>query len=149
MNSKSVMKNITGMIILNITILIAVLTIHELGHVVGGKIIGCNNAKAIIFDSEKEGPYTELLCEKTENQNIAYLSSLMFTGLFGLSFLAFDNKTQRSMIFVALGFGLLLAGLDIVVITGFEIMKYLFIVSGFAIILFGEVLLGISYANQN
>lgn len=149
MNGKSLMKNITGMIILNITILIAVLTIHELGHVIGGRIIGCNDAKAVIFDSEKEGPYTEMACEKTEKQNIAYLSSLVFTGLFGLSFLAFDSKTQRSMIFVALGFGILLAGLDIVVITQLEIMQYIFVMLGFVLMVFGEILLGISYANYN
>jgi len=136
------------MIIFNITIIVAVISIHELGHVLGGKLIGCNEAKVVIFDSSQEGPYTEMVCSNTNNQNIAYLSSLATTTLFGLFFLTFEEKSQKNMFFIILGLGILLAGLDIVAVSGLEIMKYVFIFFGFGIVLFGEILVGLAYANH-
>lgn len=148
MNKKSIVKDITNMIILNIIVLITVLALHEFGHALGGKLIGCDEIKAVIFDS-RNGAYTELNCKQNEEkQNIAYLSSLIFTGLFGLSFLTFDKKTQKSMIFVALGFGILLAGIDIVVVTGLEFMKQLFVLFGLTIMILGEILVGLFYASE-
>ncbi|MFH8092886.1 MAG: M50 family metallopeptidase [Candidatus Aenigmatarchaeota archaeon] len=144
---KSITRSIWSMIIINITILIATVSIHELGHAFVGKLIGCVNAKAVIYDSSSSNPYTELLCDK--NISTTYLAGLIFTTLFGLSFMFFDKNSQKALTLIIIGFGILLAALDMVEITGINLMKYVFIFFGLLSLVIGQVIYGILTLKEN
>jgi hypothetical protein len=133
-------KRIWSMIIINLAILISTLTIHELGHALTGKLLGCVTARAVIFDSNSPNPYTELVCQKEEKTT--YLAGLALTTLFGLSFLAFEDK-QRPLSLVIIGFGIFLAALDVVEFTRLNFMQYLFMLSGLVSLIIGQILYGI------
>ncbi|MEM5801033.1 MAG: hypothetical protein QW350_03915 [Candidatus Aenigmatarchaeota archaeon] len=139
---KSIVRNIWSMIIMNIVILVATLTLHELGHALAGKALGCVTAKAIIYDSQTTNPYTELVCNRSD-QKATYVSGLILTTFFGISFLAFENKSQKTLSLVIIGFGIFLSALDIVEITGLSIMQYIFISLGLLSLVIGQILYGI------
>ncbi|MEM5777407.1 MAG: hypothetical protein QXJ06_03080 [Candidatus Aenigmatarchaeota archaeon] len=138
---KSLVRNIWSMIIMNVVILISTLTIHELGHALTGKILGCVSAKAIIYDSQAINPYTELVCLQTQ-QKATYFAGLILTTVFGLSFLILE-KPYKAFSIVIIGFGIFLAALDIVEITGINIMQYIFIFFGMSGLIIGQILYGI------
>ncbi|MEM5777329.1 MAG: hypothetical protein QXJ06_02670 [Candidatus Aenigmatarchaeota archaeon] len=140
--SKSIFRSIWSMIIMNILILIATLTIHELGHALTGKILGCVTARAIIYDSENMNPYTELICLQTQ-QKVAYSAGLILTTIFGLSFLTIE-KPYKMFSIIIIGFGVFLAALDIVEITRLNVMQYIFILLGLSSLIIGQILYGIS-----
>jgi len=144
---KSIAKSISSMIIMNIAILIATLTIHELGHALAGKFLGCANAKAVIYDSQSSNPYTELVCQE-KNQKAAYISGLMLTTLFGMSFLLFERKNEKIFSLIITSFGFFLAALDIVEVTGMSIMQYIFIFIGLSGLVIGQFLYGIFNAKD-
>jgi len=129
------------MIIINIAILISTLTIHELGHALAGKMLGCASAKAIIFDSNSLNPYTELNCQKEEKTT--YAAGLLLTSIFGFSFLASETKSQKTLSLVIIGFGIFLASLDVVELTSLNFMQYIFMFSGLAVLISGQILYGI------
>jgi hypothetical protein len=133
-------KKIWSMIIINIAILITTLTIHELGHALAGKVLGCASAKAVIFDSNSPNPYTELSCQRDDKT--AYAAGLVLTTIFGLSFIAFD-KPQKTLSLVIIGFGIFLASLDIVELTGLSITQYIFMLLGLTSLIIGQILYGI------
>ncbi len=144
---KSIAKSIWSMIIINIVILISTLSLHELGHALSGKILGCASAKAVIFDTNYNNPYTELVCQDSQ-QKTAYAAGFIITTFFGLTFLAFEDKKQRILSLVVIGFGIFLAALDIVEITGVSIMQYIFILFGLISLVIGQILYGIYNAKE-
>ncbi|MCS7135280.1 MAG: hypothetical protein NZ893_02480 [Candidatus Aenigmarchaeota archaeon] len=143
---KSITKNIWSMIVINLAILITTLTLHELGHAITGRLAGCVSAKAIIYDSSSPNPYTELLCEHESKPT--YLAGLVFTTIFGLSFLFFDNKPQKMFSLIVIGFGIFLSALDMVELTQMTAIKYLFIFIGLTSLIIGQVIYGILNAKE-
>jgi len=137
----SPLKRLLQMIIINLTILISTLTIHELGHALAGKLLGCASAKAVIFDSNSPNPYTELSCYREEKTT--YAAGLLLTTIFGLSFLTFETKPQKILSLVIIGFGIFLASLDIVEFTGLNFIQYIFIFFGLLSLITGQILYGI------
>jgi hypothetical protein len=137
---KNSMKKLLSMIILNIAILTTTLTIHEIGHALAGKALGCVSAKAVVFDSTSMNPYTELSCQKEERA--AYAAGLILTTIFGLSFLVFE-KPHKALSLVIIGFGIFLASLDIVELTGLSFTQHIFIFWGLASLIIGQILYGI------
>ena len=145
MKNRPIFNSIITMIILNLIVFLSTITLHELGHVIAGKFMKCDGVKAVIFDSKEQTPYTELECYNVESHEFAYLSGLMLTTLFSFSFLFFTEKSQRNMFWVVLGLGIFFASLDIVTITGVEIMRYLCMAISLVFLVIGEVLTGISF----
>ena len=142
----SAVRAITNMTLFNIGIFLSLLTLHEVGHVFIGMLIGCQSGKAIVFDTTQPGPYAELLCPNIINYNLAYLGSLIFTIIFGSIFLFLKRSPERNLFYVVVGFSILFSSLDIVYFTGILIMQYVFMGLGLIFITFGEFLTGLSYS---
>jgi len=142
----STIRAITNMTLLNIGIFLSLLTLHELGHVFIGMLIGCQSGKAIVFDTSQPGPYAELLCQNVINYNLAYLGSLILTMVFGSIFLLLKRSPERNLFYVVVGFSILFSSLDVVYLTGILMMQYLFMFLGLTFITFGEFLTGLSYS---
>jgi hypothetical protein len=110
--------------------------------------MGCQSGKAIIFDTSQQGPYTELICSNGMNHNLAYFGSFILTIIFGSIFLFLKGTPQRNLFFVVIGFSILYGSLDIVAITGIQMMEYLFIVLGMTFVVIGEILTSLSYTEK-
>jgi|GEM_PF-3533436 len=144
--SKSSVGAITSMFLLNIGIVLSVLSLHEIGHVLLGMYVGCEQGRAIIFDTSQEGPYAELYCSDGVSHNIAYMGSVLITVAFGSIFLFLRKIPQRNLFFVVIGFSILFASLDIAAFTGIEMLQYFSIVLGTMLVIIGEFLTGLAYA---
>ncbi|MBU5690078.1 MAG: hypothetical protein QXM68_03240 [Candidatus Aenigmatarchaeota archaeon] len=138
---KSLFRSISSMILINILIILSTITLHELGHALSGKLLGCAQAKAVIYDTESANPYTELVCyDKVDKM---YLSGLALTTLFGISFLTFDDKPNRYLSIVIIGFGIFLSSLDVFDLTGYNFFKYFFMIFGLISFIIGQILYGL------
>ena len=78
-------RKILGIILLNVIVFFALISIHEIVHVVVGTCLGCNFGKAVLLDAKMAGPYAEMVCSSGTNQLILYASSLFVTACFGLA----------------------------------------------------------------
>ena len=141
-------KKILNIILLNITVFFALISIHEISHVVIGSCLGCEYGKAILFDTKFNGPHTELICTNKINQVFLYLSSLLVTSCFGLMFLSL-NSPGKNMFFVILGLSLIFSSFDISIATAIEPLVYPVIGSGFMLMIIGEYFIASSYIKED
>ena len=139
-------KRIMSVILLNVIVFFALLSIHEIVHVVVGSCLGCDYGKAVIIDANFAGPYAELVCSNT-NQFLLYVSSLLVTGCFGLLFLSFKSP-GKNLFFVILGLSIIFSSVDIGLAT-MESIIYPLIVSGFMLVTLGEYYIASSCINEN
>ena len=137
-------KSALRMILINLTLALALVSIHEMAHVMIGIHLGCKDGKAILFDSQEENPYAELLCLKRINLSLISISSLIAGFCFGLSFLLLGNREQKSFAFIIFGFSIIFSSLDITSITS-QILFYPLLISGLGITTLGEILLANCY----
>jgi len=142
----SAIRAVANMTLFNIGIILSLLTLHEVGHVFIGMLIGCQSGKAIVFDTSQPGPYAELLCANVVNYHLAYLGSFIFTIIFGSIFLLLKESPERNLFYVVIGFSILFGSLDIIYFTGIPMMQYVFMGLGIMFITFGEFLTGLSYS---
>lgn len=139
----SIMMNL---VLLNIAIFLSTLSLHEMGHVIVGMYTGCESGKVILYDSSQPGPYAELMCSDGVDERFALAGSFLATALFGSLFLFLRKSPQRNLFFIIIGFGIFFGSLDIVMITGIEMMQYVTIAFGMLLIIIGEFLTGLAYA---
>ena len=144
----SVSHAIASMVLFNIGIILSILTLHEIGHVLLGMYVGCESGRAIVFDTKQEGPYAELMCSDNVDYSIAYTGSLVLTTAFGAVFLFLRKSPQRNLFLVVLGFSILFASLDIAALFGIEIMMHVSIGIGMVLVVIGEFLTGLAYAES-
>lgn len=135
-------KDVLSMIGINLTLILAIISIHEIGHVLFGSFVGCRG-KAVVFEFGKDSPYSELVCPASINYGIAYLGGFLTTIAFSLIYLA--NDSQRHLFFILLGFSLLFSASDFYLISRLELSFYLALFSGFTIVILGEYSLALNY----
>ena len=135
-----------NLVLLNIIIFLSTLSLHEMGHVIVGMYTGCDSGKVILYDTGQPGPYAELMCSREVDERFALAGSISVTTVFGSLFLFLRRSPQRYLFFIIIGFGIFFGALDIVMITGIEMMQYVFIAVGMLLIIIGEFLTGLAYA---
>lgn len=123
------------------------MSIHEIGHASVGVIFGCKYEKAILFDSNFVGPYTELYCSKIDYFFI-FLSSLIITSSFSSMFL-FLNSPTKNLFLISLGLSIIFSSLDVTIATNIQSLFYPIISLGFMITAIGEYFIADSYFKNN
>jgi len=149
--SKVVVKasqTILRVVLINFTILLAVLGVHEIGHVIFGMFMGCTNGKAIIFDTLSDGPYSEIVCLNKMNHDIVYLGGLIASVGFASLFLLTGNSPERNLFFVILGLSIISASFDIVEVFAMQPLFYISLISGIGFLSFGEFLITSAYMER-
>jgi hypothetical protein len=150
-------KKVLNVILLNLTVFFALISMHEISHVVIGNCLGCEYGRAVIFDAKSgtgitgmllSEPYTEILCNNGISQMFLYLGSLFVTSFFGLMFLML-NSPGRNMFFVILGLSLVFSSFDISIATGIKSIVYPIIGSGFVLMIFGEYFIASAYVKED
>ena len=140
-------KKILSIILLNVMVFFALISIHEIAHVAVGMCLGCSMGKAVLIDAKLSGPYAEMVCSNTVNQLILYSSSLILTVCFGLLFLSLGSP-GKNLFFVFLGLSIIFSSLDMGLAT-VEAVTYPMLVSGFLFVTLGEYYMASSSINEN
>ena len=140
-------RKILNIILLNLTVFFALISIHEISHLIIGSCLGCEYGRAILFDTKFNGPYAELVCTNGINKIFLYLSSLLVTSCFGLMFLSLKSP-GKNMFFVILGLSLVFSSFDIGIITSIESIIYPIVGSGFILMILGEYFIASSYVKE-
>ncbi|MCS7106083.1 MAG: hypothetical protein NZ942_02090 [Candidatus Aenigmarchaeota archaeon] len=133
-------------ILLNVIVLLSIVSVHEFGHLAIGLLTGCSSARVVFFDTNKEGPYTELFCNSPNN--LTYAGGIFFSIAFASLFLFLKEPEDKRLFFVALGLSLMLSGLDIIKLTSTYYSFYITTIFGFGITIFGEYTLTLSYVKK-
>jgi hypothetical protein len=150
-------KKVLNVILLNLTVFFALISMHEISHVVIGNCLGCEYGRAVIFDAKSSTgitgmllskPYTEMLCSNGISQTLLYLGGFIVTSCFGLLFLALKSP-GRNMFFVILGLSLVFSSFDISLATSIESVVYPVIGSGFILMTFGEYFIASAYVKED
>ena len=128
-------------ILLNVAIVLATLTIHEAGHYILGHVSGCNNIRIVLFDSDNGSTYTYMKCSENTNYGIIALGGFLLVIPFGMLFFFIKPLTERYLWFVIIGFNLIISYSDIGIITNLFMMPVLLTFSGAFMLVLGETLL--------
>jgi hypothetical protein len=152
-----VKKKILNVILLNLTVFFALISIHEISHLVIGRYLSCDYERIVLLDKEVgtsitgmlfNEPYTELICSSGTNQFFLYMGSFFVTSLFGLMFLSL-NSPGKNMFFVIMGLSLVFSSFDISLATNIESIIYPVIGSGFIFMILGEYFIASAYVKED
>ena len=138
-------RGILGIVLINLLVFFALMSIHELSHTATGIIFGCKNQKAILIDSNMVGPYTEFYC--SGNNILIYFSSFFITSAFSLLFL-FVRSYVRKLFLISLGLSVIFSSLDFSIATNISYLFYPTISLGFIVAAVGEYFIASSYVNN-
>lgn len=136
-----------SIILLNVIVFFALISIHEIVHVTVGMCLGCEFGKAVLFDAKTAGPYAEMVCSSGNNQIILYASSLIVTACFGLLFLSLKSH-GKNLFFLVLGLSLIFSSLDIGLAT-LDAVVYPMILFGFSFVTLGEYYMACSSIKED
>jgi hypothetical protein len=143
----SIRKTFFSVVLLNIMLFFALISIHEISHVFVGYCLGCEVQKAVLFDNTFGGPHTELLCSNGLNELLVYLGGLGITAAFSLSFL-FSEIREKNLSLISLGISVILSSLDMSMLFSSSVF-YPLLTSGFLLITAGEYLVGSLYFKED
>jgi len=138
-------REILSIVIINLLVFFALMSIHEISHTTVGTLFGCKNQKAVLVDSNMVGPYTEFYC--SGNNILIYFSSFIITSCFSLMFLFLKSST-RKLFLISLGLSVIFSSLDLSIATNIQYLFYPVISLGFIITTIGEYFVASSYVNN-
>jgi hypothetical protein len=125
----AIAKSLGKMMILGLVVVVSVVVLHEAGHYLAGRAIGCSNVEVVLLDSEYQ-TYTKMNCQNPSN--LMFLSGLVL--ILPLSVvLLFFNRSYSLIIF---GFNLLVSSSDF---SYFPVLFSQFaMITGFLTVMGGE-----------
>lgn len=135
-------REILNIILINLLVFFALISIHEISHVATGVIFGCKNQKAVLLDSNFFGPYTEFYY--SGNSTLIYLGSFIITSSFSLLFLFLKSPT-RKLFLISLGLSIIFSSLDFSIATNIQYLFYPLVFLGFIITSTGEYFIASSF----
>ncbi|MFH1228911.1 MAG: hypothetical protein V1678_00615 [Candidatus Aenigmatarchaeota archaeon] len=129
-------RGIIHIVLVNLIVFFALISIHELGHSAGGILSGCKLQKAVLMDANFVGPYTEMYCADM-NYALMLFSSFFITASFSFLFLLLKPPT-RNLFFISLGLSIVFSSLDVIIATNIQALIYPVASLGFIITALGE-----------
>ncbi|VVB59243.1 Uncharacterised protein [uncultured archaeon] len=134
--------------VLNIALLFAAISMHELGHFVVGSAMGCRG-ESVLWDSLHQTPYTSMKCPSTASVIALTLGGGVFIAPFGLIFLLLRRYPEKNLGWIIYGLGVTMSAFDLSEIIDVQFIFYVTILLGAAIISIGESLLINSYISYS
>ena len=140
------------LVLINLLVLSFGIVLHEFGHVVTGGILGCVGETGMgdLLNPAVPGFFTSLSCPVSVEQNIVLLLGLggfIFLIPFALMFLSIHKRPEKNLSIVLLGYAVILAGLDLLMLFSNDIIVYVSLFLGVAAMSAGEVLLATDYTD--
>jgi hypothetical protein len=139
-------REILNIILINLIVFFALISIHEISHTASGMLFGCSYEKSILMDSNFVGPYTEMYC--SNNSLLVFISSLIITSSFSLLFLMLKSPS-RNLFPISLGLSIIFSSLDLSIATNIQSLVYPVVSIGFIVTAIGEYFIASSYIKDN
>jgi len=140
-------REILNIILINLIVFFALISIHELSHTASGMLFGCRYEKSILIDSNLIGPYTEMYCSNA-SYLLTLISSLIITSAFSFLFLLLSSPS-KNLFSISLGLSIIFSSLDISIATGMQSLVYPIVTIGFLITSIGEYFIASSFVKDN
>jgi len=146
-DKKKPLRLVSYLVFLNVIICAAGLLLHELGHLAAGAWIGCAGtgiAAGDMLNLTIPGVFTALVCPARVGHDTAAflgLSGFLFIVPFALAFMPLKQMPEKNLAYVLLGFSVVLAGLDLLLVLPFSFVVYAAFAAGVAVLCMGEVFL--------
>lgn len=134
--------------VLNIALLFAAISMHELGHFVAGSAMGCKG-ESVLWDSLHQTPFTSMKCPSNVSVIALTLGGGLFIAPFGLIFLLLRKYPEKNLGWIVYGLGISMSAFDMAEIINVRFIFYIAILLGAAIISIGESLLINSYISYS
>ncbi len=136
---KNLLREFFFIALISVSISLATIVVHELGHFFAGISEKCDPMKIILIDSYGMKTYTEMECPETKNLAIKISFGGLFTGtLFALLFYIVPVTQDRYFSLIVLGFNFIISSYDLLSFIGYVGFSALILLGGFLITL-GEV----------
>ena len=140
-------REILNIVLINLIVFFALISIHEIGHSAAGMLLGCRYEKSVLMDYNFAGPYTEMYCSNVNGLLIS-ISSLLITSFFSALFL-FLRAPTRNLFLIGLGLSVIFSSIDISVAASLQSMMYPMVSLGFFVTAVGEYFIASYYAKNN
>ena len=141
-------RGILNIILINLMIFFALVSIHEMSHAIMSYCLGCEYEKAVLFDSKFNGPHTEFFCSNKMSEILVYSISLIITTIFSLGFIFLDSP-ERNMFFISLGISITFSSSDIGIVFNTQTIFYPLLTAGFFLITAGEYFMAFSHIKED
>ncbi|MBI4020458.1 MAG: hypothetical protein HY367_03935 [Candidatus Aenigmarchaeota archaeon] len=142
---KPIMYLLTYIVLLNTVLFISSISLHELGHLAVGNLLGCESGKIVLvdldlFEQSTIGPYTEISCPPSVELIYLGLSGHAFIVPFGLAFLLLRRFPEKNFAYVIIGLALMLGGLDMFLVFRDQLfIPFISLIPGIALFCLGEI----------
>jgi len=127
-------------ILLNVSVVLVTVSMHEFGHYTVGTALGCENMKIIILDSVVGNTYTQMNCPLDTNVILIAFGGFLYTTIFGLLFILLKKLEERYLGVVVIGFNLTISSSDLALVTN-TLLPIVLVFIGLIVTIIGETLL--------
>lgn len=140
-------REILNIVLINLIVFFALISIHEISHTATGMVLGCKYEKSVLVDYNFVGPYTEMYCSDM-NYLLVFVGSLIITSAFSFLFLFLRSPT-RNLFLISFGLSIIFSSLDIGITTGIQSLVYPMVSVGFLVTSIGEYFIASSYIRND
>lgn len=139
---------ITYVSVLNIALMFATLSLHELGHFVAGSSMGCTG-EIVLWNTFSPTPYTSMSCPPQTSATVLSAGGGLLVAPFGLVFFLLRRYPERNLGWIVYGLGISMSAFDISSVLGIKSIFYPAVILGAAMLCIGEALLINEYVSYS
>jgi hypothetical protein len=139
-------REILNIILINLIVFFALVSIHEMGHTAAGMLLGCAYQRSVLMDANLIGPYTEMYC--SGSSFAVFISGLLVTSAFSALFL-FLRSPSKNLFLISMGLSLIFSSLDVGTLLNMQSAVLPLVSFGFVTTALGEYFIAASYARNS
>lgn len=128
-------------ILINISLTVLAVSLHELGHFFVGIFYGCKNIKMVLFDTSNLSTYTEMNCEEINFTKGIAFGPIILVIPFGSLFFILKEKPEKYYGLMIIGLNIVILVTDIQTIIKSIILYNVQFIFGFLLIVLSEILM--------
>jgi len=127
-------------LVINISIVLSTVVLHEAGHAIAGNYLGCSNIKIVIYDTLAASTFTQMSCQSDVPVESLALSGILLIIPYALFFVTLPRIPERYMSIVIIGFNFMLTVSDAMVLTNSPLLPTILVILGSVSVIVGEAL---------
>lgn len=126
---------------INVMVVASVSLLHEMGHILIGKIFGCSNINVVLFRSGIKSMYSRMSCGRVPSPLVMFLSSFVFTMPLSALFFLLSKFKEKFMGYIVLGVAIVVSATDLNLFLQAVALEVFVVIIGSLIALYGEYML--------
>jgi hypothetical protein len=127
-------------LLINISVILATVVLHETGHAILGDNLGCTNIKIVIYDQQNSNTYTQMSCPNNVTIEPLALAGFLLIIPYALLFVFLKRFSEKHFSIIIMGFNFMLSLPDLVAVTGSVLLSSVITMIGALLVVLGEAL---------